>query len=195
VRFQVRKYEVKVREKEMPEVIDLAEGRLLMAVKKAYRNWKGRFKEDFGLETRLSDISFKALSYLAQGKDKGTFYLYDLSMNLQGLGSGFEFNELGQKKKMIVIDQYLFLLDRIRFECMKRLGWLEDYPGEEFSLVEFIIQFDRLAPGLQAQVPVLSKNHPDYKTYSSVNTFEKEAVVRRLIPKLLIKIKDYSTTL
>ena len=179
----------------MPGVIDLEEGRLLMAVKKAYRNWKGRFKEDFGLETRLSDISFRTLSLLAQGKDKGTFYLYDLTMNLQGLGSGFEFNELGQKKKMVIIDQYLFLLDRIRFECMKRLGWLESYPGEKFTLVDLIIQFDRMAPGLQAQVPVLSKDHPDYKTYSSVNTFEKEAVVRRLIPKLLIKIKDYSTTL
>jgi hypothetical protein len=179
----------------MAGVIDLAEGRLLKAVKKGYRNWTGRFKEDFGLETRLSDISVKTLSYLAQGKDKGTFYLYDLAMNLQGLGSGFEFNELGQKKKMIVIDQYLFLLDRVRFECMKRLGWLESYPGEKFTLVDLITQFDRLAPDLQAQVPVLSKNHPDYKTYSSVNTFEKEAVVRRLIPKVLAKMENYSTTL
>jgi hypothetical protein len=78
---------------------------------------------------------------------------------------------------------------------MKRLGWLESYPGEKFTLVDLITQFDRLAPDLQAQVPVLSKNHPDYKTYSSVNTFEKEAVVRRLIPKVLAKIENYSTTL
>jgi len=193
--FQVQRQGVKKREDKMAGVIDLAEGRLLKAVKKGYRNWVGRFKENFALETRFSDISFKTLSYLAQGKDKGTFYLYDLAMNLQGLGSGFEFNELGQKKKMIVIDQYLFLLDRVRFECMKRLGWLESYPGEKFTLVDLITQFDTLAPDLQAQVPVLSKDHPDYKTYSSVNTFEKEAVVRKLIPKLLVKIKDYSTTL
>jgi len=75
------------------------------------------------------------------------------------------------------------------------LGWLESYPGEEFSLVDLINRFDSLAPGLQAKVPVLSRNHPDYKTYSAVNVFEREAVVRKLIPKLLVKIKDYSTTL
>jgi hypothetical protein len=185
----------KEKEDKSAGVIDLEEGRLFLAVKKGYRNWISRFKEEFGLETRLSDISLKTLSSLAEGKEKGTFYLYDLIMNLQGLGSGFEFNELAQKKKMVVIDQYLFLLDRVRFECMKRLGWLEGYPGEEFSLVEVITQFDRLAPSLQAKIPVLSKDHPSYKEYSSVSTFEKEAIVRKLIPKMLIKVRDYSTTL
>ena len=107
-----------------PQVIDLEEGRLLLAVRKGYRNWESRFKEEFGLETKLSQISFKTLSFLAQGKDKGTFYLYDLIMNLLDLGSGFEINELNAKEKMMVINRYLFIMDRIRFEYMKRLGWL-----------------------------------------------------------------------
>jgi hypothetical protein len=178
-----------------PQVIDLEQGRLLMAVKRGYRNWAGRFREKFGLETRLSQISFRTLSTLAQGKDKETFYLYDLIMNLQGLGSGFEFNELSPKERMAIIDRYLFLLDRIRFECMKRLGWLESYPGEESTLVELITQFDKLAPSLQARVPVLSQNVPGYKAYSEMNTFDKEAFVRKLIPKALKEIRNYSTTL
>jgi hypothetical protein len=37
-------------------------------------------------------------------------------MNLLTLGSGFEFDELHSKQKMAVVDRYLFLLDRIRFE-------------------------------------------------------------------------------
>jgi hypothetical protein len=178
-----------------PQVIDLEEGRLLLAVRKGYRNWESRFKEEFGLETRLSQISFKTLSFLAQGKDKGTFYLYDLIMNLQGLGSGFEFNELSPKKKMVIIDQYLFMLDLIRFECMKRLGWLTSYPGEDFTLVELIKGFDRLAPNLQAKVPVLSRDHAAYVQYSSMNTYDKEGFVRKLIPEVLKEIQDYSTTL
>ena len=179
----------------MTQVIDLEQGRLLISVKKGYRNWASRFKEEFGLETRLSGISFKALSCLAQGKERETFYFYDLIMNLQNLGSGFEFNELSPKKKMVVIDQYLFLLDRVRFECMKRLGWLESYPGEEFTLVELITRFDHLAPGLQAEIPVVSRDRPGYKAYSAMNTFDKEAFVRRLIPMALKEIQDYSTTL
>ena len=179
----------------MPQVIDLEHGRLRIAVKKGFRNWAGRFKEEFGLETGLSEISFKTLSCLAQGKDRESFYLYDLIMNLQSLGSGFKFNELSPKKKMAIIDQYLFLLDRIRFECMKRLGWLESYPGEEFTLVELITRFDKLAPGLQAKIPVLSQGRPGYKAYSAMNTFDKDVFVRKMIPMALKEIANYSTTL
>ena len=175
-----------------PRVISLEHGRLLMAVKRGYRNWQSRFKEEFGLETRLQQISFRTLSYLAQGKDKGTFYLYDLIMNLQDLGSGFEFNELSPKKKMGIIDQYLFLLDQIRFECMKRLGWLESYPSEQFTLVELIKQFDQLAPRLQSEVPVLSQNHAKHKQYAAMNTYEKEGIIRKLIPEALKEIQSYA---
>ena len=179
----------------MPQVIDLKEGKLQLSVKRGFRNWTSRFKEDFGPDTRLCHLSFKTLSYLAQGKDKGAFYLYDLIMSLKNLGSGFEFHELAPKNKMAVMDLHLFLLDRIRFECMKRLGWLEAYPGEAFTLVELIIQFDRLAPGLQAEIPLLSEDHPDYPTFFAVNTFDKEVFIRKLIPKLMKEIEGYSDTL
>jgi hypothetical protein len=179
----------------MSEVIDLKEGRLAIAVRRGFRNWLSRFKEDFGVDTRLSNISFETLSFLAQGKDKETFYLYDLIMNLEGLGSGFEFNDLDSKKKMAVIDQYLFLLDKIRFECMKRLGWLESYPGEEFTLVELITRYDKLGPNLQAKVPALSQDHPDHERYAAMKTFDQESFIRKLIPKALREIQDYSTTL
>lgn len=179
----------------MPRVIDLQEGRLLLAVKRGYRNWTSQFKEAFGVDTRLCHISFKTLTYLAQARDKGAFYLYDLIMSLKDLGSGFEFNELDPKSKMAVMDLHMFLLDRIRFECMKRLGWLDSYPGEEFTLVELITQFNRLAPGLQAKIPLLSQNHPDYERFSSINAFDKEGFIRKLIPRLLKEIEGYSDTL
>ena len=166
-----------------------------MKVKKGYRNWENQFKETFELETHLSDISLRTLMFLAHGRDKSVFYLYDLIMNLQNLGSGFEFNELDPKEKMAVIDRYLFLMDRIRFEYMKRLGWLESYPGEEFTLVELIIHFDQLGPRLQAQIPSLNRANPSYDKFCTMNAFEKEELIRKLIPKALKLIQDHSTTL
>ena len=179
----------------MSQVIDLEKERRLIHVKRAFRNWITRFKEDFGPETRLGHISLDTLSFLAQGDEKSTFYLYDLIMEMKALGSGFEFNDLPPKKKMIVIDQYLFLLDRIRFECMKRLGWLESYPGEEFSLVSLVIQYDRLAPGLQANIPHLRRDHPEYAKFAVISTYDKEGFVRKLIPKLMRALDDYGKTL
>jgi hypothetical protein len=179
----------------MTEVIHIEDGRLAVTVKKGFRNWVSKFDEHFDHNTRLSDISLKTLTYLAHGKDKGTFYIYDLIMNLQNLGSGFEFNELSPKKKMDVIDRYLFLLDRIRFECMKRLEWLDSYPGEDLTLVDLVISFERLGPGLQAGIPKLSQTHPDYGEYKAMVTLDREAFVRRLIPSALQALEDYSTTL
>ena len=100
----------------MTGVVDIRKARLSVAVRRGFRNWKSQLNEEFGLETRLSQLSQKTLTFLAQGRDKSTFYLYDLIMNLQNLGSGFEFNDLNPKEKMAVIDRYLFLMDRIRFE-------------------------------------------------------------------------------
>jgi len=174
----------------MSQVIDLKESQLIVAARKGYRNWSSHFKEAFGLTTRFSQISLKTLSFLAQGRDKGTFFLYDLIMNLKRLGSGFEFAELSPKKKMIVIDLYLFLLDRIRFECMKRLNWLESYPGEEVTLVELIVNFDKLAPTLQAEVPVLCSDFPGFDAYADMNAFDKEVFIRRLIPRAMDEIQD-----
>ena len=179
----------------MSQVIDLKKGRLLLAAKKGFRNWQSQFGETFGPETKLSSLSTKTISYLAQGKDKSTFYLYDLIMNLQNLGSAFEFEELDSKAKMAVIDRYLFLLDRIRFECMKRLGWLESYPGENLTLVELITEFERLAPSLHAKVPQLHKDHPDYEHFSVLNTFDQETLIRKLIPKAVKEIQETSEIL
>ena len=75
----------------MSKIINLKEGHLLIAVKRGYRNWTSRFKEEFDLTTRLSQISFETLSYLAQGKDRGTFYIYDLIMGLKDLGENCQY--------------------------------------------------------------------------------------------------------
>ncbi|MBN2059946.1 MAG: hypothetical protein JW882_05960 [Deltaproteobacteria bacterium] len=179
----------------MKDVIDLGSARCGKKVKRGFRNWTNQFNEEFEISTTLSQISLKTLTFLAVGREKNSFYIYDLIMNLQDLGSGFEINELSSKEKMKVMNCYLFIIDRIRFEFMKRLGWLESYPGEEISLVELVTQFDQLAPGLQAKIPALSKDYPSYGRFRQMHLFEQEEFIRKLIPKALKEIQDYSTTL
>ena len=166
-----------------------------MAVRRGFRNWRSQLQEDFGIDTRCSGLSKKNLLFLVQGKEESNFYLFDLIMNLEDLGSGFEFNELNPQKKMAVMDRYLFLLDRLRFEYMKRLGWLSAYPGERHTLVELILHFDQLAPELQSSPPLLSPSHPGFEKFVRMNSLEREEFVRTLIPRALKAIEDHSTTL
>ena len=176
-------------------IVDFEKARLNAAVKRGYRNWASQFGETFGLETRLDHLSIKSVAFLAQGREKSPFYLYDLIMNLLNLGSGFEFHALNSRQKIGVVDRYLFLLDRIRFEYMKRMGWLERYPGEEFTLVELIAEFEALSPRLQSDIPTLSRDHPDYRKFNNMHSSDREQFVRKLIPKALQGIDNHSTTL
>lgn len=179
----------------MAGTVDLEKARKFMAVRKGFRNWKSHFNEDFGTETRLSNISNRALMMLAEGRENSTFYLLDLIMNLHNLGSAFEFHELSPKDKMRVMDAYLFLLDRTRFEWMKRLGWLDGFPGEECQIVELVIDYEELSSRLQTHPPTLSRKHPLYEEFQSLNAGQREELIRKLIPDALKQIEDQSTTL
>ncbi|MBW2029566.1 MAG: hypothetical protein JRH06_05685 [Deltaproteobacteria bacterium] len=177
------------------KVIRLSDARLEKNARRAFRNWESEFGEPFGLDTTLGQISAKTLALLAEGRNKSTFYLLDLIMNLQGMGSGFDFGGRSPKEQIAIMDRHLFLLDLIRYEYMKRLGWLESYPGEESTLVELVINFEKLAPGLKADTPALDPNHPAYGVFRSASILEKEELIRKLIPRALEKIQDSSSTL
>lgn len=174
-----------ISEQVMDRVVDLENARLKAAVRRGYRNWRTRFGEDFVEATRAKDLSPSTLLFLSQGTEETAFYLYDLIMNLLHLGSGFEIRELSPADRMDVMDRYLFLLDRLRFEMMRRLIWVDAYPGENHSLAELVIRYQALAPGMQARVPDLSREHPDYPAFCSVTALEKESFIRRLIPAAL----------
>jgi hypothetical protein len=172
----------------MSEIVDIDKARLELRAKKSFKKWSNHFDCSFGISTKMKDIPDKALAFLAEGSPKSSFYYYDLIMTLRSLGSGSKFNEIEPAHKMAVIDIHLFLLDRARYEYMKRLGWLASYPGEEYPLAELIMNFDDLAPDLQAKPAVLSQSHPRYREYNSKNLFEKEQIIRKLIPDALNKI-------
>jgi hypothetical protein len=169
----------------MSGVVDLGTARLEKKIKKAYRNWTAQFGDKFGVKTGFGDIPDNVLAVLAAGTGNSSFYFYDLIMNLEDMGSGFGFNELEPDKKLVVIDRHLFLLDRSRYEYMKRLEWIISYPGEKYTIVELIINFNNLAPDIQAKPPVLSNDHPVYEEYSRMNLFEREQLIRKLIPEAL----------
>ena len=179
----------------MTKIINIKDAAFYLKVKKGFKNWRNKFKGNFGPDTRLKDISTPIIAFLSKGKGESVFYIYDLIMNIRGLGSGLKFSTLDPNEKIFVIDQYLFLLDQIRFECMKRLGWLESYPAENYPLAVIIRDFENIVSFLQTKPPILSPKFPGYERYKSLSDFDKETFIRQLIPKALEKIMSYFSTL
>lgn len=147
--------------------------------------WRKRFKQSFNQETRLSDLSDKTLYFLSQPGEESAFAFYEFIMAVLGLGPGVNFNWLEMKDQIRVIDIHFFLADQVRFEMMRRLGWVEPLICERYALIEIIQEFNRIKRECESQPPVLVNHHPQRNKYMDLTGRDKEGFIRRLIPDAL----------
>jgi hypothetical protein len=82
---------------------------------------------------------------------------------------------------MRVVDIHLMLADQVRFEMMRRLGWLKSLPLARYSLVEIVQQFESLKQQARQNPPELIDTHPEYNAYLQLAGGDKEVFIRRML--------------
>lgn len=177
----------------MAEVIDLERFRAKVAADQGFRTWLARFQEQFGPETRLRDLSPATLLYLASPGEENLFVFFDLIMGVRGLGGSarFRLDDLDFPTKLKIMDTALALVDRVRFELMRRLGWVEeDIPGGEASLIQLVQQAWGRETDFTLEVPSLSGDHPEYAAYARLNPMDRAVFIRRLIPQAVAAFRE-----
>jgi hypothetical protein len=176
----------------MAEVIDLERFRSKMAADQGFRSWLVRFREQFGPDTRIRDLSPSTLLYLAVPGEENLFIFFDLVMGAQGLGGSvrFRLDDLDNETKLKIIDTAFVLVDRVRFEVMRRLGWVSALPETEAPIIELVRQAWRLGAGFNQAAPTLAPEHPDYPAYARLNAKDRVAFLRRLIPRAVIRYQE-----
>lgn len=167
------------------EVLDLQKQRRRLAAKRGFKSWKRRFPDSFDDATTLKDLEEKTLKALIQGGEGSSMPLYDLVLGVLNLGAGARFYSLEGPDKMMVMDVTLFLLDQLRFEAMRRLGWVEDYPARCMPMLDLIEQFVPLYSQTRHQSPPLSPSHPRYDEYRQTFEGDRSAFIRKLIPEAI----------
>ena len=95
----------------------------------------------FSDNTRLQGFSDATLGKLIQAGEQTTQALNELIMGVQNIGSESQPHRMDNTQKMAIMDMAIFLIDQIRFECMRRLGWIESYETIDTSLVDMITDF------------------------------------------------------
>ena len=110
-------------------------------------------------------------------------------MGVLGIGKALKFNYLEQKEQMIVMDIHLFLADQVRFEMMRRLGWVNRFPCEKQSILEMVQSFEKMKARVERKPLELSKSHPDFAAYEKVFGMDKEVFIRRMFPKAVEAFK------
>jgi hypothetical protein len=174
------------------EVIDLERFRSKIAADQGFRSWLARFQEQFGPDTRLKDLSPSTLLFLATPGEENLYVFFDLVMGAQGLGGSvrFRLDDLPGDTKMKIMDCAFVLVDRVRFEIMRRLGWVTGAREAEAPIIELVRQAWRLGPGCGPAAPTLVPGHPDYPAYVRLNAMDRVVFLRRLIPRAVACFRD-----
>ena len=174
------------------EIINLSRFRSKIAADQGFRSWLARFQEQFGPDTRLQDLSPSTLLYLATPGEENLFVFFDLVMGAQGLGGSLRFrlDDLDNDLKMKIMDTAFALVDRVRFEVMRRLGWVAAMPEAEAPIIELVRQAWRQGDEFGQEAPVLTPEHPDYPAYAPLNPMDRVVFLRRLIPRAVGTFRD-----
>ena len=176
----------------MAEIINLSHFRSKIAADQGFRSWLARFQEQFGPDTRVKDLSPSTLLYLATPGEENLFVFFDLVMGAQGLGGSvrFRLDDLDNDVKMKIMDTAFALVDRVRFEVMRRLGWVAAMPEAEVPIIDLVRQAWRLGAGFGQEPPVLAPEHSDYPAYARLNPMDRVVFLRRLIPRAVTCFRD-----
>jgi hypothetical protein len=173
----------------MAEVIQLASFKRKQAARRGFRAWLRRFDEDLDEDTRAVDLSDVTLAFLISPGEENIFLIYELVMGVKDLGTSSDFFNLEKSLKMEVIDISIYLLDQLRFECMRRLGWLTCEGTPPRPIVQLVEKYPTLTADGRKAIPTLSISHPNYDTYERLSDFDKETFVRKQIPSAIEQFK------
>jgi hypothetical protein len=176
----------------LAEVIDLEGFRRKLAANKGFRTWLARFKEQFGPETRVKDLSPQTLLFLASPGEDNLYVYFDLIMAVQGLGGSarFRLDDLDSATKLKIMDNAFALLDRVRFEVMRRLGWVAGVPGEDTPLIAQVQQVWSQGTAFARELPRLCLDYPEYETYRQLSPMDQGVFLRRLIPRAVAQFQQ-----
>jgi hypothetical protein len=171
------------------QIISLAEYKAQAAQKAVARYWHSLFKEPFNAKHKLSDFRPKTLCYLAEPGDESTTALYSLIIGFSGFSETTTFECLDSRMQNHILDIHLFLSDQIRFEMMFRLGWLEKFVGNQYSLYKMVTGFEHIQQVCLDQPPSLAKDHPDYPVFAGLFERDQQVFIRRMMVSALEAFK------
>jgi hypothetical protein len=176
----------------MDKVVFLESVRNQKAAQRGFRQWRQKFKHltVFDENSRWADLPDEVLFFLADDETGSKYFLYDLIMGVLGLGSGMEFESLPSEKLLPLLDVYFLLIDQVRFECMRRLGWIEEIPFGDHPLILIIRNHGQGQFSPLATPPKLSSQHPYYPLYAGLSDMEKGVFVRKTIPEAIQAFKE-----
>lgn len=170
----------------MGELVNLGERRRNRMALMAFGRWEQKVGFAPSPEARISDLPDPVLACLAELGREATLAIYDLVLGVRGWGPGERFSFLDAKPKVEALDAFLFLADQVRFDLMRRLGWVSQVAAEAYPLLELAARPQEIQAEFSPPLPLLCSQYPRYSEVERRLTVEPAAVIRSLIPEALL---------
>ena len=174
----------------MTKVVDLHHYRTKVVQQRAFGPWRKRFGETYDTKTRLSNLSDKTLYFLAQPGEDSSIAYYEVIMGVLDFGPATKFNYLASEQQMRVVDIHLFLADQMRFEMMRRMGWLEALPCQNIPIISMVQTYEQMRNRFKENPPGLAPSHPGHAAYKKLATRDKEVFIRQMLREALEKFEE-----
>lgn len=175
----------------MGKVVSLEQFKQERLFRGSFAHWPRRLDYTPRPGVRLRDLPDRVLAHLAELDNAATLALYDLVLGVRGLGPAERFSELPSRQRVEALDSFLFLADQVRFELMRRLGWVGELVVEGKTLLEMAGRGRSIPAGAEAAVPQLLPTCPRYQELAERLRYEPAAVVRSLIPEALVAFRRH----
>jgi hypothetical protein len=173
----------------MAHIVHISTYREQSALQAGFKKWRSCFKEDFNDRTRLEDLNPTILFRLADPLEPCELLYYPLILGFLGRDANQSFEFLENRIQILLVDIHLFLADQVRFEMMRRMGWLARYHAGQYPIFEMVRRFDQIRELCHQTPPLLSETHPGYEVCESLVPRDQQVFIRRLFPAALEAFK------
>lgn len=165
----------------MAAVVSLASQKAKKAAERGFREWKRLFSSvaEFDESTRWADLPDEVLLFFIEESRESQHGLYDLLMSSHRLGSGYDFEMQPFDRLTMLLNAYFFITDQARFECMRRLGWLDTIPRAGRAILDVVMDAATFEYASLMETPAPTPSHPAYAEDLESRGIDRAALVRK----------------
>lgn len=176
----------------MADIISLESHKVRKAADRGFREWRRLFRSvtDFDEHTKWSDLPDEIILFFCEEGPESKHAFYDLLMRAHELGTGHDFEAQTFDRFSTLMNAYFFITDQARFECMRRLGWIETIPRGDRSIIDLVMDSETYEYAAQLEAPVPAPTHPAYEEDIQSRGIDRPALVRKHTPQAIRLFKD-----
>jgi hypothetical protein len=176
----------------MTEIISLESHKNRKAAVRGFREWRRIFRSvtDFDEHTRWQDLPDEIIFFFCEEGPESKHAFYDLLMRAHRLGSGHDFETQAFDRLSILLNAYFFITDQARFECMRRLGWLETIPRGDKPIIEVVMESRTYDHAALLEAPEPAPPHPAYEEDLQSRGIDRSSLVRKHTREAIRQFKE-----